>query len=240
MNRVGRPFKYLTDEIRIESRRIQNKENQRRCRKRRKLLDELNLLYTGPKDFNTQYRNDLVNYTNQFEFNYFFTGTIDLNKIERENLIGLNQQIKRENHEFEMELGFKHERKIGIKSFRKYTERFLQHLSERNLFEHCFVVFEIGKNNKYHTHIMFKSNPGKINFDITSENCWLLGNRITVPINTDEDKEKLLFYCVKEMKPTSTKMSDQNKVDNWFIMGDYKKKMDKTKWELFPKIFETI
>jgi len=138
-----------------------------------------------------------------------------------------NQQIDQDNQEFETETGYIIERKVGLQSIRKYTEKYLQFLSELNLIKRSFVVFEIGKNNNYHVHIMFQSNTNKINFINTTENSWLMGNSITLPITeTETDKTKLIGYCLKELKPSSSKIIEMNKVDNWFISGDYKIKKD--------------
>ena len=224
MRKVGRPHKYGDQKTRTDIRKTQNRVNQRRCRMRKKLVLELTSFSKRSDNFNIQYKKDLVQFHQGFEYDYFFTGTIDQNKLERELLRKETQKITEFVQEYEKELVYKTDKRIGIKSLRRYTERYLQFLSNKNLFENCFVVFELGKNNKYHTHILFKSNPTKSNFDITSENSWLLGSCITVPVFTQEDRINLLHYCVKEMKPTSTKITDLNKVDNWFMWGDYKNK----------------
>ena len=236
MRKVGRPLKYGDKSTRTEIRKIQNRENQRKCRMRKKLKEELRLLSKRPLDFNDQYKNDLVKFHQSYEYDYFFTGTVDMNKEGRKLMRDENKQITKFNQEYETEFGYKSDKRIGIKSLRRYTERFLQHLSVKNLFEHCFVVFELGKNNKYHTHILFKSNPKKISFDIISEHCWLLGSCITVPVHTQVDKINLLYYCVKEMKPTSTKIIDQNKIDNWFIWGDFHKNKNHEQLERMNEI----
>lgn len=70
---------------------------------------------------------------------------------------------------------------------------------------------------------MFGSNPNLIDFEKTSEHKWLIGNSITIPIPTEKDKENLLGYCVKELNPNSNEIKDLNKIDNWFIFGDYNK-----------------
>jgi hypothetical protein len=224
MNKVGRPVKYTDENERIEIRRIQNKENQRRCRKKKKLFDELSSFSSNQNNRNTEYKTNLVNYFKQFDFDYFFTGTIDLNYQERQKLEEENQEIKLLNQTLETNLSFQTERRIGIKSLRKYTEKYIQYLSDKQLIERCFVVFEVGKNGKYHIHIMFCSNPNIIDFDKTSENRWLIGNSITISIPTQNDKEKLLDYCVKELNPSSNKVDDLNKIDNWFISGDFNTK----------------
>ncbi len=218
--RVGRPSIYTNDVIRVESRREQNRTNQRRCRERKKLLQKLSE-YSTTSLTEEEYRSGIVSFQNQFDYDYFFTGTVDLNQMERDQLNTENRYITDLNQQYELELGFKTERRIGLNTLRKYTERYLQHLTEKNLFERCFVVFEQGKNNKYHTHILFKSNPEKINFDITSENSWLLGKCITVPV---ENRIQLLSYMVKELKPFSSSNKEQRKIDNWFISGDFSEK----------------
>ena len=221
MNRVGRPTKYHDKVEYKEIRKVQNKISKRRCRHRKKLIEEISLI--TPRQFNKKYQQDLIHYINRYEFDYFFTGTIDISKLEKKELWNLNQQIDQDNQELETEKGYVIERKVGIQSLRRYTEKYLDFLSKLKLIERSFVVFEIGKNNNYHVHIMFKSNTNKINFEETTENTWLMGNSLTLPINqTHTDKTKLIGYCVKELKPSSTKISDMNKVDNWFITGDFR------------------
>lgn len=227
MNSVGRPVKYTDENERIETRRTQNRENQRRSRKKKKLLDELSSFSSNPNYRNTDYKTNLVNYFKQFDFDYFFTGTIDLNFQERQRLEEKNQEIKLLNQTLETNLSLQTERRIGIQSLRKYTEKYIQFLSDRQLIERCFVVFEKGKNRKYHIHILFYSNPNVIDFDKTSENRWLVGSSFTTSISTQKDKEDILGYCVKELKPSSNKVEDLNKIDNWFIYGDFELDINK-------------
>lgn len=229
MNKVGRPIKYTDHFTRLEIRRKQNRNNQRRCRGRKKLFRELKIFPKSKEQVDKEYQDSIIKFQNQFDYDYFFTGTIDLNRIEKEQLKRHNEQVQKNNQEFEIELGLKIDKRIGINSMRRYTEKYLQHLYNRNLFDYCFVVFELGKNRKYHTHILFKSNSSKINFDLSSENSWLIGNSLTVPITTQKDKENILSYSVKELKPSSSKITDMNKVDNWFIWGDFS--VNKTKFK---------
>jgi len=236
MNKVGRPEKYKDENERNEVRRTQNRENQRRCRKRKKLFDELRSFSITPNNRNKEYRTNLVEFFKQFDFNFFFTGTIDLNYFEKEKLNERNQEIKYLNQTLETELSYHDEKKVGIKSLRKYTERYIQHLSDLKLIERCFVVFEVGKNGKYHIHILFGSNPNIIDFDKTSENRWLVGNSITIPIPTQDDKENLLSYCVKELNPSSNKIDDLNKIDNWFISGNFNTEITKVGTSLYSTI----
>jgi len=79
----------------------------------------------------------------------------------------------------------------------------------------------MGKNKKYHVHILFGTNPytwGLVNY---SETRWLLGTSISVPIRDYQEKLNLLSYCTKEMKPLSKNVLDINKMDNWFFGGDF-------------------
>ena len=220
MNRVGRPTKYNNKEEYYELRKQQYRESKRKCRYKKKIIDEIELMTT--KQFNEKYQQDLINFINKFDFNYFFTGTIDLTKLDKQELWNINEQIDNDNQYYQTENGYVVEKKVGIQTLRRYTERYIDFLSKLNLVERSFVVFEIGKNNNYHVHILFQSNTNKINFEDTTENTWLMGNSLTLPINqTHTDKTKLIGYCVKELKPSSTKISDTNKVDNWFVTGDY-------------------
>ncbi len=221
--RVGRPNLYTDEYIQHETRKTQNRNNQRRHRRKEKLFKELDIIRTTNKDFDTQYRNNLVNFNKQFQWDYFFTGTIDPNYFEKELLKEINNDIQEQNQKLETDFSYQIEKKIGIKSLRRYTEKYINFLTGINLIERSFVFFELGKNNKYHVHILFKSDDRKINFINTTETSWLVGTSITLPIETENDKETILKYCVKELKPSSSKITDMNKVDNWFLSGDFSK-----------------
>ena len=222
MKKVGRPTVYTNREEYSERRKKQYRESKRRNRKKRKILENIELL--TPKQFNKKYQTDLNRFINNYHFNYFFTGTVELSKTEKQNLWNDNHDIDLYNQIFETEIGYVKERKIGIHSLRRYTEKYIQLLYDRNYINKCFVVFELSKNNNYHVHIMFQSCVDRINFETTSENSWLLGNSITLPIGTESDKENITRYCIKEIKPSSPRKTDVNKVDNWMIMGDYSEK----------------
>jgi len=226
VRKVGRPEKYSTNETRREIRRKQNRENQRKCRLRKKLWEEINTLEVT---FLSGYTTTLSNYINQFEFDTFFTGTFDMNKFQREEMNKENKEIEELNVEFDLIGSFVSEKHISIQSLRKYTEKYLNTLYQKDLFIRCFVVFEKGKNNKNHVHILFKSNDKKINFVDTTENSWLIGHSISVPIDTFQDQIKLVGYSMKEFKPLSNSVREQNKIDNWFLVGDFKQKKSNDK-----------
>jgi hypothetical protein len=219
MVKVGRPKLKLTNEERLEHRRNQWRESKVKTRKLQKLLKEIYKPRTIHQ-VETEYQNGLVNLYKKYDFDYFFTGTLELNKIEKENLRINNKLTLELNREFNIELPLECEKRIGIKSLRKYTEKYLDYLLQKNLLERSFVVFENGKNNKYHTHILMKSNSKKINTDLITQYSWLLGGSLTIPV-LDKEKENVLKYMVKELKPSSTKTSDQNKIDSWFFKGDF-------------------
>lgn len=232
----GRPFKYQDDVTRKENRRIRNRINQQKCRLRKKLNGEIYQNKTI-NSFNYEYRSGIIEFHEQFEYDYFFTGTVNLYFLEREQLKEQNREILEINKEFNLLLKPKTEKRISLETLKTYTERYLQFLSGKNLFERCFVVFEKGKYNKYHTHILFKSNPEKINFDLTTENSWLLGTQtITVPVT---DKKGILSYMTKELKPTSIRNTDQKLIDSWFFRGDYNLDKEKT-ITYFPVLKSTV
>ena len=222
--RVGRPNIYEDEYIKSETRKTQNRNNQRRHRRKKRLFKELDIIRTTNNDFDRQYRNNIIQFNNQYEWDYFFTGTIDPNHFQREMLKEINYEIKEQNQKLETEFSFHIEKKIGIKSLRRYTEKYIDFISKLNLIERSFVFFELGENYKYHVHILFKSNDEKINFTTTSKNSWFLGTTKVEPIKTQQDQERILKYCSKELRPSSSKITDLNKVDNWFLSGDFRKK----------------
>jgi hypothetical protein len=233
---VGRPPIYQSDILRNDNRRIQNRNNQRKCRRRKKIFEEVNKIN---KSFYENYHRNIIDFIGCYDFDYFFTGTVDLRKNEREELNNINNEIKIINKTYGTEFNLNTEKKISINSLRKYTDRYIEFLNTKQMIERSFIVFEKGKNNKFHVHIMFKSNENKINFETMTENSWLIGNSITLPIDTPKDKLNIIKYCLKELKPTSEKREDIDRVDNWFITGCFPKN-EPQQQKVFETIFENV
>lgn len=210
--RLGRPPKYKDEETRKKVRREQNRRNQRKCRLRKKLKKEIEPFVSDPIEMDMKYKEEMVKHFNNFDFNYFFTGTIGTNSYERKEL--KNYKCDNLNYLLESSLMNQIVKKTTIKSLRNYTEKYLESLSSKGLITRWFVVFEMGNDNKYHVHIMLGTNNTDYEFMDYSENHWLLGRSLTIPINTEEDKLKTLNYCVKEFKPSSYSIKDLNKIDN--------------------------
>jgi hypothetical protein len=224
---VGRPPKYPDEESRKESRRIQNKETQRKCRLKKKLMELTKSVTLSPKEKDRRYKKELIKYLSQFQFNYFFTGTIDPDYIERRRLRKINDEIHRLNQTLETDLSYQTEKKIGIKSLRKYTENYIRFLMNKGLITRCFVVFELCKNHKYHVHIMFQSKFEIKNFENYSEDHWLMGISLTNPIDSEHDKVGKLTYCVKQLQPSSRNIQNMNLLDNWFLEGNFSHEPEK-------------
>ena len=216
---VGRPNKYQSDEERLEVRRKQNKVNQQRCRRRKKLLMEI--LTASNNDLTQSYRSALVNYIGKYEYDYFFTGTIAPKQVEYEKLIHDNDEIDGLNKDLDLLLSYKTARRIGINSLRAYTEKYLGHLCEKDLIERCFIIYEEDASKNLHVHILFQSNPKANDFQRLSENKWLLGISDCRAITTDSDKLNKVNYMVKQINCHATRKSDLNKVDNWFCDGKF-------------------
>ena len=68
---------------------------------------------------------------------------------------------------------------------------------------------------------LFTTIDGVRGFENYSEDHWLMGISLTNPIETEQDKIKKLTYCVKQLQPSSHKIQDLKKIDNWFIEGDF-------------------
>jgi len=221
MNKVGRPPKYQDDTVRLEIRRNQNRINKRLSRKRKKILEELNTLR---KPNYSDYRSNIINYFSRFDFDYFLTGTVDLNKNERDELINKNNEIKYINNTYDTQFTYTTEKKIGVYSLRKYTERYINYLSDNKIVDRSFVFFEKGENNRYHVHILFKSNDQKINIENMLKKSWLIGISNIVHLKSEVEKNVRVGYFTKELNPTSNNKSDMNIVDNWFFSGDFETK----------------
>jgi hypothetical protein len=221
MRKVGRPPLYLYEEDRINIRREQNRTNQRNCRLKNKLYKEVKNL-SKPINFNKKYQDDIVHSFMNYGFNTLFTGTIDLNHLEQDELDLMNKEIDKINQELQIELTHLTGRRTTIQSLKDYTERYIQFLYGRNVIDRSLVFFEIGDNLNIHTHIILNSKTDYQDLKLILESGWLIGVSMTSkPIRSQDEKERVIRYGVKELKPTSSKLNEQKKVDNWFFIGEY-------------------
>jgi len=221
MKKVGRPPLYLFEDDRINTRREQNRNNQRNCRLKKKLHKQVRDI-TQPINFNKKYQEDIVNSFKNYGFNTLFTGTINLNHLEQDELVVMNKEVDKINQEFEIQLTHFTERRSTIQSLKDYTERYIQFLYSRNVIDRSLVFFEIGDNQNIHTHIILNSKTNYQDLKLILESGWLIGvSKTSKPIKDNEEKEKVIRYGVKELKPTSSKLNEQKKIDNWFFIGEY-------------------
>ena len=221
MRKVGRPPLYLYEEDRIIIRREQNRTNQRKCRLKKKLHNELKNI-TQPINYNKKYQEDIVQSFMNYGFNTLFTGTINLNHLEHEELDLMNKEVDKMNQELQIELNHFTGRRTTIQSLKDYTERYIQFLYSRNVIDRSLVFFEIGDNLNIHTHIILNSKINYQDLKLILESGWLIGvSKTSRPIRNQEEKEKVIRYGVKELKPTSSKLNEQKKIDNWFFIGEY-------------------
>ena len=116
----GRNKKYSTDEIRNEVRKTQNRINQRRCRLKGKTIQSIGV---GSKTTIKDY----YNFFNQYQFNYFLTGTHILDKSN------------------------------NIHSLRKYTTAYIEHLYNEGKIERGLMTIEGGVDKNIHTHILLQT-----------------------------------------------------------------------------------
>ena len=157
-----------------------------------------------------------------YGFNTLFTGTINLNHLEQDELDDMNKEVDKINQELQIELTHLTERRTTIQSLKDYTERYIQFLYGRNVIDRSLVFFEIGDNLNIHTHIILNSKTDYQDLKLILESGWLIGVSMTSkPIRSQEEKERVIRYGVKELKPTSSKLNEQKKVDNWFFIGEY-------------------
>ena len=221
MRKVGRPPLYLYEEDRINIRREQNRTNQRKCRLKKKLHKELKNIIQ-PINYNKKYQEDIVQSFMNYGFNTLFTGTINLNHLEHEELDLMNKEVDKMNQELQIELNHFTGRRTTIQSLKDYTERYIQFLYSRNVIDRSLVFFEIGDNLNIHTHIILNSKTNYQDLKLILECGWLIGvSKTSKPIKNNEEKEKVIRYGVKELKPTSSKLNEQKKIDNWFFIGEY-------------------
>jgi hypothetical protein len=221
MRKVGRPPLYLYEDDRINTRREQNRNNQRNCRLKKNLHKQVRDI-TQSINFNKKYQDDIVNSFKNYGFNTHFTGTINLNHLEQDELDFMNKEVDKMNQELQIELNHFKERRTTIQSLKDYTERYIQFLYSRNVIDRSLVFFEIGDNLNIHTHIILNSRTNYQDLKLILESSWLIGvSNTSEPISNNEEKEKVIRYGVKELKPTSSTSNEQKKIDNWFFIGEY-------------------
>jgi hypothetical protein len=221
MRKVGRPPLYLNEEDRINTRREKNKNSQRKCRLKKKLHKQVKNI-TLPINFNKKYQEDIVHSFMNYGFNTLFTGTINLNHLEQDELEVMNKEVDKINQELQIELTHFTERRTTIQSLKDYTERYIQFLYSRNVIDRSLVFFEIGDNLNIHTHIILNSKTNYQDLKLILESGWLIGvSNTSRPIKNQEEKERVIRYGVKELKPTSSKSNEQKKIDNWFFIVEY-------------------
>jgi hypothetical protein len=134
----------------------------------------------------------------------------------------MNKEVDKINQELQIELTHFTERRTTIQSLKDYTERYIQFLYGRNVIDRSLVFFEIGDNLNIHTHIILNSKTDYQDLKLILESGWLIGVSMTSkPIRSQEEKERVIRYGVKELKPTSFKSNEQKKIDNWFFIGEY-------------------
>ena len=178
MRKVGRPPLYLYEEDRIIIRREQNRTNQRKCRLKKKLHNELKNI-TQPINYNKKYQEDIVQSFMNYGFNTLFTGTINLNHLEHEELDLMNKEVDKMNQELQIELNHFTGRRTTIQSLKDYTERYIQFLYSRNVIDRSLVFFEIGDNLNIHTHIILNSKTNYQDLKLILESGWLIGVSMT-------------------------------------------------------------
>lgn len=113
--------KYSSDSERQENRKLQNRINQRRCRLKKKIVKTI----SQKKGISKQ---DYFNFFNQFDFNYYLTGTLSMDSIH------------------------------NIHSLRKYTSTYIDNIFRNGIIERALITFEGGTDKNYHTHILIQTN----------------------------------------------------------------------------------
>lgn len=219
MNKRGRPKKYEDEETRIEERRRQNRESQRRYRLFHKIKNYEEFVKISPFEWDKRYIKGIVDHFGRFNYNHFFTGTIDLNYVDKQNKDEFYDHRNKNDQISQPKLSTI-ERRIGINSVKNYSTKYVQYLFDTKQIDRCFCVIEEGKNRNYHVHILMNVSEVSIETENVINNHWLMGTSWTVPV---DDKIKLFNYVCKELKPSSNLNRDLNKVDNWFFRGDFTK-----------------
>ncbi len=231
-NKVGRPQKYKSEEERKDAKRVQDRVNQRECRRRKKikkLKNEIERIVNTNKSIhrtiskkdNMEYRKSLLSFFGKFEYNTLFTGTLEPTMRQKNKIkeVKSDDSYQIQRHEYVSEI--KVSQKMEMNLFIKKTKEYIDTLANMKLFERCFGVFELGKNNRIHVHIVFKKTEHIRNFSKLLKNHWKIGISHTTNKKKNE-KDAKVEYCLKELKALSSKKRDMLMVDSWFFEGNFK------------------
>lgn len=218
--KTGRPLKYFDNDSRQEAKRIQDRVNQRKHREIKKQLEIINIR-NEPNDWNLNYRYNIIKFFSRFEYDYFFTGTVDMKENDQKVLKQINNEIQQLNKYLCADMSYQIGRKISVKSLLRYTGKYVDFLLKNKAIDRCFYVVESGKFNKYHVHMLLKSKYKTDDYIKQFETKWLIGKSLIEPIKNENDIAHVLGYAIKEINPSSKKEIDKIKVDNWFLAGDF-------------------
>lgn len=216
----GRPAIYPNEEVRLASRRKQNRINQQRHRANAKVLSDITSI-SKTNNWNDQYSDNIIEFFNKYDFDFFFTGTFDPTNCERFIIKQQNKEIRNLNEYLGTDLSLKTKKTKGLKSFIHYLKRYIQLLINTGTIVRCFGVVEVSKNNNYHAHVLMKVKDDAIDINKYMENTWLIGISLAEPIKNEQEQYSRLRYCRKELLPMSNNEIDKIKVDNWFFEGDF-------------------
>ena len=197
---------------------FRSRENQRKHRLKKKIQKEFQDTHLSNYEQDKRYRRGIVDYFNQFDFDYCLTGTINQNYVNKQFINNFDDSTNQINNLIQNDLTYKTTKKVGIYSIRNYTNNYIEFLFDKNLIDRCFGTVEEGVNNNLHVNILLKFKDGLKNIKNFTENYWLLGTSFTTPIT---DKKDLLVYVCKELKPSSFQKRELVKIDSWFFKGDF-------------------
>jgi hypothetical protein len=225
MGQRGRKVKY-SDRVEYKNvRRIQNRDNQRNTRSRKKVEKDIVKYNLTPKEIDNRYQKEIIKYGMGYEFNTYFTGTIDLKRVQKEEIRMYNREVQKFNEENGTNFDYIIKNYGSIESLRRYTIKNIEFLMGKKYLDRCMLFFETGLNDNVHTHILINSKVDKSVIGLILEICWLMGlSKVSKPIENEEDKFKVLRYSVKELKPSSTNDKVLRKVDNWCLIGNYNRR----------------
>jgi hypothetical protein len=213
---AGAPIKYQSDDERKEARRIKhNKTNKLAKAKQRlkaKAMEKLN-------DEQDIYKHGLTSLFARYRFNYFFTGTYSESYIQKSVRIKKNKGILDLNSEHNSALTVTNRKRVSLKALAGYTQKFVEFLTKTKAINKAFAVFERNKNNEWHTHILLDVNPFIFDVDNYFDRCWKLGINLTLPVETEQAKTKVIQYMVKDILINSKKKYHADTVLSWMFSG---------------------
>jgi hypothetical protein len=174
--------------------KIFKRKEQNRINQRNCRLRKNTLNVIQPDKTKTPTKEDYIKYFSQFEYDYYLVGTLKP----------------------------KNNKPQSIHTLWKYTTKYLNHLLTENKIERSVVSFEGCNDNHLHVNMVIKTTD-KLNDPDCLKHLWLKGGTKLNKLDNPFDIEKVINYIFKEVELNPKNRIELDKLDYWFITGDWER-----------------